>query len=207
MPCLLPMAKQYISFDHIRKEGGCEDNETLYENYLSNFKLRESKKYGILYFVYKFNFGCFTPKKLDDKILFTLFEYATFNSFKTASEKGYNPDRIGVSFSYDNVIGPSYVEFEPEKINNLILSKVYKYMAYKQERLNDDHIQKLQLIIELKDPKQSLRNKISNESIMKAVKEQTLCPCCAVDDILDKMAPNEDCNYSSDCDSDFFDEW
>lgn len=101
MPCLLPMAKQYISFDHIRKEGGCEDNETLYENYLSNFKLRESKKYGILYFVYKFNFGCFTPKKLDDKILFTLFEYATFNSFKTASEKGYNPDRIGVSFSYE----------------------------------------------------------------------------------------------------------
>ena len=80
-------------------------------------------------------------------------------------------------------------------------------MAYRQEGLTDDDTQKLQLIIELKDPKQSLRNKISNESIMKAVKEQTLCPCCAVDDILDKMAPNEDCNYSSDCDSDFFDEW
>ena len=201
------MAKQYISFDHIRKEGGCEDNETVYENYLSNFKSRESKKYGRLYFVYKFNFGCFTPKKLEDRILFKLFEYATFNSFKMATEKGYIPEQIGVIFSSDNLIGPCYIEFEPEKINNLILSKVYKYMAYRQERLTDDDTQKLQLIIKLKDSKQSLRNKISNDVIMKAVKEQNLCPCCAVDDILDKMAPNEDCDNLSDTDSDYFDEW
>ena len=124
-----------------------------------------------------------------------------------ATEKGYIPEQIGVIFSSDNLIGPRYIEFEPEKINNLILSKVYKYMSYRQERLNDDDTQKLQLIIELKDPKKSFRNKISNETILKAVKEQSLCPCCAVDDILDKMAPNEDCDYLSDTDSDFFDEW
>ena len=42
---------------------------------------------------------------------------------------------------------------------------------------------------------------------MKAIEEQNLCPCCAVDDILDKMAPIEGCDYLSDCDSDYFDEW
>ena len=185
------MHNQNSSFFYFVKEsgGGCENNKILYKKYLKKLELCESKRYGALAFINKFNFPHHIKKAEDGVPLLPLFEYSIFNAFKTAKNKGYKTQKFEINIQLGH---NEFAEnIKSQTIYGPVFANVLEKLSDLQRLSKKALVPKLEIIVELKDPTTCLVNKLEQNEIRRRGEDRSICPCCVMSEIIEQMPPDE----------------